>query len=94
MTPYCSGLSIDSILHEPMSSTDRDALRLAYQSLVGSLNWLAHTTRPDLSTVVSILAQHQNNPSPGHMEAARYATKYLAHTKILLHILFLSCICI
>lgn len=81
MTPYCSGLSIDSILHEPMSSTDRDALRLAYQSLVGSLNWLAHTTRPDLSTVVSILAQHQNNPSPGHMEAARYATKYLAHTK-------------
>jgi hypothetical protein len=46
-----------------------------------SLNWLAHTTRPDLSTVVSLLAQHQSILSPGHMGAARYAAKYLAHTK-------------
>jgi hypothetical protein len=42
---------------------------------------LAHTTRPDLSTVVSLLAQHQSNPSPGHLDAAVYAVKYLAHTK-------------
>jgi hypothetical protein len=81
ITPYRSGLSIDSILHEPMTSSDRDALRLAHPSLVGSLNWLAHTIRPDLSTVIPILAQHQSNPSPGHMEAPCYATKYLAHTK-------------
>jgi len=66
-----------------MSSQDRDSLWLAYQSLIGSLNWLAHTTRPDLATIVSLLAQHQSNPSPGHMEAARYAAKYLAHTKTL-----------
>jgi hypothetical protein len=44
LTPYRSGLSIDSIPHEPMSSIDRDTLRQNYQSLVGSLNWLAHTT--------------------------------------------------
>jgi len=49
--------------------------------LVGSLNWLAHTTRPDLSTVISLLAQHQANPSSGHYEAARYVVKYLASTK-------------
>jgi hypothetical protein len=83
LTPYRSGLPVDSVCHDEMSSSDRDALRLAYQSLVGSLNWLAHTTRPDLSTIVSLLAQHQNNPSSGHMEAACYATKYLAHTKTL-----------
>jgi hypothetical protein len=81
ITPYCSGLPIDSVIHESMPTTGRDALRLAYQSLVGSLNWLAHTTCPDLATVVSLLAQHQSNPSRGHMVAARYATKYLAHTK-------------
>jgi len=46
------------------SSTERDALRLKYQSLIGSLNWLAHTTRPDLSTAVSLLTQHQSSPSP------------------------------
>jgi hypothetical protein len=61
-----------------MSSTECDKLRLEYQSLVGSLNWLAHTTRPDLSTIVSMLAQHQSNPSTGHMESAQYAAKYLA----------------
>jgi hypothetical protein len=33
------------------------------------------------STVVSLLAQHQSTPSPGHYEAALYATKYLAGTK-------------
>ena len=48
---------------------------------MGSLNWLAHTTRPDLATVVSLLAQHQSNPLPGHMAVAHYATKNLAHTK-------------
>jgi hypothetical protein len=83
VSPYRPGLSIDSIPHESMSSTERDSLCLAYQSLVGSLNWLAHTTRPDLATVVTLLAQHQSNPSTGHLEAAHYATKYLAHSKTL-----------
>ncbi len=31
--------------------------------------------------MVSLLAQHQSNPSQGHMDAVHYATKYLAHTK-------------
>jgi hypothetical protein len=82
-TPYCSGISIDSIPTVSLSSVDQDKLRLQYQSLVGSLNWLAHTTRPDLSTVVSLLAQHQSQPSPGHLEAALYVVNYLSHTKTL-----------
>jgi hypothetical protein len=82
-SPYRSGLPIDSIPHEDMSATQRDVLRLQYQSLVGSINWLAHTTRPDLSTVVSLLAQHQSNPSSGHLDAAKYVVKYLANTKTL-----------
>jgi hypothetical protein len=83
VTPYRSGLSIDSIPPSTLSSQEQDKLRLQYQSLVGSLNWLAHTTRPDLSTVVSLLAQHQSNPSPGHLEAALYVVKYVAQTKTL-----------
>jgi hypothetical protein len=82
-TPFRSGYPIDSIPYEEMSSTQRDSLYLQYQSLVGSLYWLAHTTRPDLSTVVSILAQHQSNPSSGHLDAAKYVVKYLANTKTL-----------
>jgi len=80
-TPYKSGQCIDSVKHKDMSLKDRDELRLKYQSLIGSLNWLSITTRLDLSTVVSLLVQHQSNPSPSHYEAALYATKYLANTE-------------
>ena len=82
-TPYRSGIFIDSIPSVSMNSVEQDKLRLQFQSLVGSLNWLAHTTRPDLSTVVSLLAQHQSNPSPGHLDAALYVVNYLLHTKTL-----------
>jgi hypothetical protein len=76
LSPYRSGCSIVSILFEPMSPTAWNELRLKYQSLVGSLNWLAHTTRPDISTVVLLFAQHQSEPSTGHLEAARYVVEY------------------
>ena len=82
-TPYQCGVSIDTIPTPTLSVAEQDSLRLRYQSLVGSLNWLAHTTRPDLSTIVSLLAQHQSSPSPGHLEAAIYVVKYLSHTKTL-----------
>ena len=70
VTPYRSGLSIDSILPSTLSPSKQDSLRLHYQSLIGSINWLVHTTCPYSSTVVSLLAQHQSNPSPGHLDAA------------------------
>jgi hypothetical protein len=80
---YRSGFPIDVVTHQEMRPEERDKLRLQYQSLVGSLNWLTHTTRPDLLTVVSLLAQHQSHPSPGHYDAALYTVKYLANTKSL-----------
>jgi len=82
-TPYRAGINIDSIPTDNLSTGQRDELRLRYQSLIGSLNWLSITTRPDISTVVSLLAQHQSNPSSGHMEAAIYVAQYLANTKTL-----------
>ena len=82
-SPYRSGFPVDAVPTQPMDSADRDKLRLQYQSLVGSLNWLAHSTCPDLSTIVSLLAQHQSCPSPGHYKAALHVVKYLANTKTL-----------
>jgi hypothetical protein len=60
---------------------DCDELCLKYQLLIGSLNWLSTTTRPDISTAVSLLAQHQSYPLPGHMDAAIHVVRYLANTK-------------
>jgi hypothetical protein len=82
-TPFCLGTSIDSIPSVTLSMVEQDKLCLQYQSIVVSLNWLAHTTRPDISTSVSLLAQHQNQPSPGHLDAALYVVQYLASTKTL-----------
>ena len=39
--------------------------------------WLSQSTRPDLSTITSILTQYQPNPSPGHLKSAKYAVRYL-----------------
>jgi len=82
-TPYRSGISIDSIPISSASSLEQDQLHLRYQSIVGSLNWLAHTTRLDISTAVSLLAQHQAHPTQGHLDAAFYVIKYLSDTKSL-----------
>jgi hypothetical protein len=51
---------------------------------------LAHTTRLDISTVVSLLVQHQSNLSPGHLDAALHVIKYIAQTKTM-GIYFSSC---
>jgi hypothetical protein len=43
---------------------------------------LAYPHHPSgLSTSVSLLAQHQCQPSPGHLEAALYVVHYVASTK-------------
>ncbi len=81
-TPYRSGLPVDSL---PAYSGDPDdptflRLRAQFQSLVGSLNWLATNTRPDLAPITSFLAAYNHNPTQQHMDAAIYAVKYLRPT--------------
>ena len=51
------------------------------QFLIGSLNWLSISTRPDISTAVSLLAKFTHRPSQGHIDAAIRLLKYLKGTK-------------
>jgi hypothetical protein len=37
-------------------------------------------TRPDLSTVFSLLASHTNSPSPGHLDAVKHLGRYIKST--------------
>ena len=81
-TPYRSGLPIDS-LHAYSGDTEDPSflrLRAQYQSIVGSLNWLATNTRPDIAPVTSFLAAYNHQPTQQHMDAAIYAIKYIRHT--------------
>jgi hypothetical protein len=49
----------------------------AYTSIVGSSNYLAVNTRPDLSYVVSILSKFMQWPTEDHMKAAKHVIRYL-----------------
>lgn len=79
-TPYRSGHPVDSVPHSKMSTNERRSLASDLKSIVGSLLWLSQGTRPDLATIVSMLAKYQANPSYGHIRASRHAIRYLKGT--------------
>ena len=51
------------------------------QTLLGCLNWLAISTRPDIATITNLLAKHTANPSKGHLHHIKYVICYLKGTK-------------
>ena len=80
-TPYRSGLPVDAIPDIILPTNKRQEIKTKLRSLVGSFNWLATATRPDIATITNMLAQYQHFPSPGHLEAAKYVLRYLKGTK-------------
>jgi hypothetical protein len=79
-TPYNSGHTIDDIPKTGMPTLEQDIVTAKYQSLVGSLLWLAYATRPDLCVATSLLDQYNKQPSSGHYYAARYVLKHIIGT--------------
>ena len=53
---------------------------IPYLAAVGSLNYLAIGTRPDLAHVVGELGQFNSNPGPGHWKVVQHVLKYLKGT--------------
>jgi hypothetical protein len=80
MTPYRSGLPIDSIPPPPKDDPDQKRRTKVYQSIVGCINWLATCTRPDIAPCLTFLASYNNCPSHEHYKSALYALKYLYST--------------
>lgn len=52
-----------------------------YLNAVGSLMYLAITTRPDIQYAVSALARFNSNPGPAHWAAVKHVFRYLQGTK-------------
>ena len=52
-----------------------------YQQKVGSINYAAIATRPDIAKVASHLATFMTNPGPMHFEAVNRVLAYLNYTK-------------
>lgn len=74
---YRSLSSADS----PTNDGERDEMsRIPYRELMGSLNQLAMTTRPDIAHHVTSLSRFNNNPGRAHWKAAKQLLKYLKGT--------------
>ena len=54
---------------------------VAYHQRIGSINFAAVNTRPDIAFAASTLSEFLTNPSPQHLEAANRVLRYLAHTR-------------
>ena len=80
-TPYRSGYPVDSIPTTNDSPATKEKMIKKMQFLIGSLNWVAISTRPDIATIVALLSKYTHNPSQGHIVAAIRVVKYLKGTK-------------
>ncbi len=61
-------------------STSTDILDQPYRQAIGSLLYLANSTRPDISYAVSTLSQFLNHPDSTHWNAVKHLFKYLRGT--------------
>eukprot|EP00956_Cyclotella_meneghiniana_P031541 scaffold83108_cov73-Cyclotella_meneghiniana.AAC.5 len=80
MTPYRSGIPIDSIPPPDPNDPDLKRRTKCYQGIVGCINWLATCTRPDVAPALTFLASYNTNPSHQHYKAALHVLKYLYST--------------
>jgi hypothetical protein len=54
--------------------------KISYLSAVGSLQYLATMTRPDIAYAVSYLGRFNHNPHPTHWAAVKHLLRYLKGT--------------
>ena len=82
-TPFRRGLPVDTIT-DGIDLTDNSLYshhRTQYfQEIMGCLNWLSISTRPDITSIVTLLAAHQASPLQGHLNASLHVVRYLAST--------------
>lgn len=76
----CTPMDINTKLNKPNHEADEEVQKLPYRELVGSLMYLAVSTRPDIAHVVSYLSQFNENYDKEHWTAAKRVLKYLKGT--------------
>ena len=80
-TPMAPGLKLDKTMG-PKTAEDVSYMQsVPYLSAIGSLQYLATMTRPDIAYAVSFLGRFNNNPGPQHWAAVKHLFRYLQGTK-------------
>jgi hypothetical protein len=65
----------------PFEGTATEEQIYAYQQRVGSINYPAIITRPDIARAASKLSEFLQNPSPDHLQSANQCLRYIVGTK-------------
>jgi hypothetical protein len=71
--------NVSKILHAHLDKPPF-LLNFGYRSVIGKLNYLAQTTRPDIVYATHQLAKYSSNPREPHGEAVLYLIRYLKKT--------------
>jgi hypothetical protein len=71
---------VSKILHDHLDKPPF-LLNFGYPSVIGKLNYLAQTTRPDIVYAALKLAKYSSNPREPHGEADLYLICYLKKTQ-------------
>ena len=83
--PFCNGAMKEILRQGRGAPTDpkRDPTvdPTEYRSILGSVNFPAVMTRPDISNTVSVLQRFQQAPRSSHRKAAQHLLRYLQGTK-------------
>jgi hypothetical protein len=79
-TPFPSSAGV-SLSDQPDLLGGEKPITSPYRELVGSLSYIAITTRPDISFYTSQLAKVQSNPGNKHFQMAKHCLKYLMATR-------------
>ena len=78
-TPLSPGLDLSDDIPTP---DEQEVMKsIPYLSAVGSLQYLATMTRPDIAYAVSYLGRFNHNPSPRHWAAVKHLFRYLKGTE-------------
>jgi hypothetical protein len=72
---------MDHNLELRTSTTPSNIIDLMYASLIGSLNYCAVATRPDITYAVNKCAQYSSKPNVTHWEVAKRIVRYLLNTR-------------
>ena len=72
---------MDATIYLQKATVDDIDIDVPYASLIGSINYCAITTRPDISYATNKCAQYTSRPTTIHWNAAKRVLRYLMETR-------------
>lgn len=79
-TPLDGNVKLSKEMKPKTTEEVEEMKKVLYRSLIGSLMYLAVSTRPDIAYAVSTLSQFNQNPGSGHWISAKRVLRYLKGT--------------